>query len=233
MPSLLFNGKKRKILTDLFSTHHNTTPEIYEKIRSDNALITHRLELIQKKIDKWKPRTVLDFGCGTGGILFSLAQKFPSLTFIGYDPFEKFIHHAELFFRRENLSYTANIETIGEFNMVYSIDVLHHVDNLEDIIFRISERFSKIDNRYWLVIEPNSYNPYINLLQHRPGEAPFKVANFCLKAKESGLQIKKYYYYHLWPSAVKRIGKVGGFLERWLEFIPFFGGSIIIEIEKT
>ena len=37
-------------------------------------------------IKKWKPRSILDFGCGKGALLQMIREKYPHIHCLGYDP---------------------------------------------------------------------------------------------------------------------------------------------------
>jgi 2-polyprenyl-3-methyl-5-hydroxy-6-metoxy-1,4-benzoquinol methylase len=88
--------------------------------------------------EKWKPLSVLDYGCGKGAILEHLKKSLPNTTWHGYDPAVN--------------EYKNIIEK--EYDCVFSNDVLEHIepeylDNVLDHIWQLSRKsiWLRIDTR--------------------------------------------------------------------------------------
>ena len=87
-------------------------------------------------IKKWKPRSILDFGCGKGALLQTLEKKYPHINFIGYDP--------------AVLDY--NTLPTQKFDVVFCNDVLEHVEPL--YIDKVLNFIQTHSNKYvWLRID--------------------------------------------------------------------------------
>jgi len=208
-----------------FETHHTQSATEYESQRSQNALINHRKELIEQQFEKFEPKRILDLGCGTGGIVADMAGKFPNREFVGFDPENKFITFAQSKFILPNLKFTNALNTNIGFDLIYSIDVLHHVDNWQDFVPWVQSLLSPQGK--WLLIEPNSYNLYIYILQRRPGERPFATKQFSQQATRVGMKLERSFYYHLWPSGIKSVSAFGKYIENIIEKVPVLAGSVV------
>ncbi|WP_053379412.1 class I SAM-dependent methyltransferase [Nitrospira moscoviensis] len=84
-------------------------------------------------------RRVLDAGCGPEAQMAALlAGRYPTSSFVGWD-----LHLApQAHARRPNLSVVeADLKTLGEvetYDLVYSIDVLEHMDDVEGALDRLA-----------------------------------------------------------------------------------------------
>ena len=87
-------------------------------------------------MEKWKPNTFLDYGCGKGLILERLQMSYPQTSFTGYDPAVKI--------------YEKNPQ--GKFDCVFSNDVLEHIEPefINDVLIHINTLSSKY---IWLRID--------------------------------------------------------------------------------
>ena len=87
-------------------------------------------------IEKWRPQSILDFGCGKGALLQTLEEKYPHINFIGYDP--------------AVLDY--NTLPTQKFDVVFCNDVLEHVEPL--YIDKVLNFIQTHSNKYvWLRID--------------------------------------------------------------------------------
>ena len=64
-------------------------------------------------IKNYNPKTILDFGCGTGGLVRGLQEQYPNSIVSGYDP--------------GNSGYSDSIDN-RKFDMIVSTDVLEHIE---------------------------------------------------------------------------------------------------------
>ena len=90
-----------------------------------------------KFMELWKPKTVLDFGCGKGAILSKLQEQYPKVVWTGYDPAVRMFDMS-----LKNRS----------FDCIFCNDVLEHIepeylDTVLDNIFKLSK------NYVWLRID--------------------------------------------------------------------------------
>ena len=87
------------------------------------------LKQSEKYIKKYNPESVIDYGCGKGGVTLALQEAYPDMKVVGYDP--------------GNPTYAAKPE--GTFDMLISTDVLEHIEPqfLENVLRHMNELFTK------------------------------------------------------------------------------------------
>jgi len=66
-------------------------------------------KILEDAIEKYKPKTILDFGCGKGFLTKKLKQIYPNIEVTGWDP-----------------SHGTDLQ--GRYDMIVSTDVLEHVE---------------------------------------------------------------------------------------------------------
>ena len=121
--------------------------------------------------DKYDIRKIADFGCGPGISLLILAEKYPDLSFTGFDPSMSVIKQNRLKAKKLGLSnirfdceMLPDIKTIDKFDLIYCIATLHYVENIKGaiqnlykhvndsgfLIFNYPNRFSLFAYRNWI-----------------------------------------------------------------------------------
>ena len=87
------------------------------------------LKPIAKWIDKFKPTSVFDYGCGKGGFVKAITESYPDIKAIGWDP-----GHPDFKERAP-----------GPYDMLISTDVLEHIEPvfLDNVLKDVHETFSK------------------------------------------------------------------------------------------
>jgi SAM-dependent methyltransferase len=97
------------------------------------ALATHILPLVPGLTERLRRGIeVLDAGCGEGGVLLALAERFPESRFLGYD------HSAEAVFRAQRQARARDLENLrfevrdicelpaeARFDLITAFDVVH------------------------------------------------------------------------------------------------------------
>jgi trans-aconitate methyltransferase len=115
---------------DLANSWDNTRPkytlEIFEKITS--------------RLDKGKPYSILDFGCGTGLLCRYLSDNLPNARIEGVDVSSRMIEKA----RRncpEGSFYVGDILSLNlpHYDIVVSKDVFNHIDKIPEVFSRLNE----------------------------------------------------------------------------------------------
>src|ERR1700694_2944392 len=90
-----------------------------------------RQVFVESIIREAKPRTVLDFGCGTGTQLtWPLAEAFPQVSFLGIDSDQTTIAWARRQPALPNLTYATEDASGAErrYDMIIASEVLEHVE---------------------------------------------------------------------------------------------------------
>ena len=104
-----------------------------------------------------------EIGHGSGRLCYNIAKHFSKNKVYGFEINNGFVQYARNNFNLNNLTFEKlNIEEQSpkeQFNILISIDVLHHLDNIDKGINNINKCISK--NGYWIAIEPNIKNIYI------------------------------------------------------------------------
>ena len=88
------------------------------------------LKAIEKWIKQFKPESILDYGCGKGGVVLALKEAYPEISAIGWDP------------GMPDFNIPDNKKPA---DMLISTDVLEHIEPffLEDVLRDIYELFQK------------------------------------------------------------------------------------------
>ena len=88
------------------------------------------LKQTEKWIRKYSPKSIIDYGCGKGGVTLALQEAYPDMTVQGYDP--------------GNSNFNTRPE--GTFDMLVSSDVLEHIEPvfLENVLKHMNELFTKV-----------------------------------------------------------------------------------------
>jgi 2-polyprenyl-3-methyl-5-hydroxy-6-metoxy-1,4-benzoquinol methylase len=76
---------------------------------------------------------LLDVGCGTGLLDYSIAQRRPDLQIVGIDVDTRAVELAARYNRRPNLTFepTALADVQGKFDCISFVDVMHHTQEDE------------------------------------------------------------------------------------------------------
>jgi 2-polyprenyl-3-methyl-5-hydroxy-6-metoxy-1,4-benzoquinol methylase len=86
-------------------------------------------------IDECNPTSILDFGCGVGSLINTLASKYPQKNILGYDP--------------GNKNFSNKFEN-QKFDLVISTDVLEHVE--PEFLDQTLEFLKEKSNRFYHLI---------------------------------------------------------------------------------
>src|SRR5215813_7703276 len=104
-----------------------------------------RQVFVESIIRDTKPRTVLDFGCGTGTQLtWPLAKSFPQVSFLGIDSDQTTIDWARKQPVLANLSYAVQDDGGSEqrFDMIIASEVLEHVESPDQLLRQFHNRLA-------------------------------------------------------------------------------------------
>ena len=108
-------------------------------------------QLLREAIEKYRPKTILDFGCGKGFLSRKLQAEFPNISVTGWDP-----------------SHGTELE--GNYDMIVSTDVLEHVEpeyldeTIKDLYNRANiVQYHNIACYYATAILPNGMNAHLSV----------------------------------------------------------------------
>jgi SAM-dependent methyltransferase len=124
--------------------------------------IVKRLNYIEKAINDYKPKKILDIGCGTGEILtVPLARAFPEIKFVGVDDDTTSIE----FGRKKNIEvenltflYLDELDPAAKFEMIIASEVIEHVEQPEEFLSRLKGHLEP-DGQIIITL-PNGYGPF-------------------------------------------------------------------------
>lgn len=120
-------------------------------------------------ITRHRPRSVLDFGCGTGSQLTRpLAVANPDVEFVGVDSDEVSLNFARKQPALDNLHYCRMEDMAAErlFDMVIASEVIEHVDRPDEFLAMLYQRLQP-EGRLVLTV-PNGYGPFetMSFIEH-------------------------------------------------------------------
>ncbi|MBQ9832952.1 MAG: class I SAM-dependent methyltransferase [Clostridia bacterium] len=145
-----------------------STKKFYSVLKKDGGVTDHRNNVVAKNLSA-DSTVLLDYGCGDGSFLLSVADN--CKKGYGIDISESRIEAANKYASQRNVK---NAEFLvmdamnttfddGTFDMVVGNAILHHLD-LETSIKEIKRILKKDGAAYF--IEPLATNPIINLYRH-------------------------------------------------------------------
>lgn len=225
--------------------------EDYDSIVFPRVIRRKEIGLIKRELSSWKPKRILDFGCGGGWLSKVLASQ-------GYEVFGIDISYSLIKCARK-AAPLANF-VVGDcmnlpfreaaFDAVISMSTLHHVDvkrGLKEV-----RRVLKNEGMFML-IEPNKLNPLSEIGRklfpmetHTLGEEPFLPAQLRSYLALHGFEIKsfRYPFFSSFPlaRALKLLNSriprfflyIVNALERMFEHLPFLNSlnsTIVIVAE--
>jgi len=100
---------------------------------------------------------VIDVGCGTGHTTLALARRFPEVSFLGLDISRNSLAIARRRARQfkvpnvrfANADIRKDMVSFGQFRVVISTGVLHHLENLRDSFSQVAQL---VEDRGYLVV---------------------------------------------------------------------------------
>ncbi|MEO5931263.1 MAG: class I SAM-dependent methyltransferase [Candidatus Kapaibacterium sp.] len=123
--------------------------------------IKKRFEYISSLLAKFRPKTVLDFGSGTGtNLTIPLAEIFPETRFLGVDSDSSSVDYANSVNTSPNLSFALidQVKEQGPYDLIIASEVIEHVDEPGELLLFLRENLTP---RGKLILTmPNGYGPF-------------------------------------------------------------------------
>jgi SAM-dependent methyltransferase len=221
-------------------THFELPAAEYERSRQGH-LGRRRRELVAEELMKrdYGRGTVLEVGCGTGGLLAGLAADHHAVSFLGVDVEPKMVEHARERHEGGNVRYLlADLSTEPPSvtcDFAYSVDVLHHVRDLPRFLAGLHAML--VPGATWLAIEPNIFHPYIFWSQGRMRRAGLDEDHFRPWAveptlRETGFEVADRRFAFLFPGWLETVPAALAWLEAPLERFRFLGGSVVYRLRR-
>ncbi len=171
-------------------------------------------------------------------MLYELACRFPEVELVGIEVDSRMLDYARRRYRRPNLTYTLEGEAglpQSRFDVVLSIDVLHHVPDLPRLVGQMARALTP--DGVWLAVEPNILHPYLWLKQawmRRMGEEEdhFRPWRAEQAFRSAGLTWSKRYAF-LFPGWLPGLPAPLATVERALERVPVLGGAVVYRLTPS
>lgn len=212
------------------------TAHEYDRLRSGH-LLNRRFEIIRDLIagvKNGRPLKIAEIGAGTGILSFLVAGHFADCQVRAFDVNEGFVSYAGQRYKRDNLSFQAldieKAEGRGDFDVVITVDILHHLSDIAAAVRNIRDRLKAGGN--WIILEPNVFNFYIYLFQLLAKNEGLFSQSKTEKSLEEGFEIVEKKYAFIIHSIIKRPPGWLAELERRLENRKLLGGSVVYLLKK-
>jgi len=125
-------------------------------------------EVVRRLSRDFRPRRILDFGCGTGETCRLLAQAFPGADVVGADTSIEAVSWAAA--RQSgpvSFMLVSDLATAAPFDLCYLNGVLHHVPRSEQLAVVSGIRDSLSRSGHIAVFDNNPLNPGARLVMKR------------------------------------------------------------------
>ena len=172
--------REREFHDERFATDHRAS---LDRVYEGNAIVAWYREAV---LAAAAGRRVLEYGCGTGGVAFDVAEVATSVQAIDISPVAVQLVRDEA--ARRGVAVSADVmdaEALDlpddSFDLVCGTGILHHLDL--DASLREIHRVLAPTGRA-IFVEPLGHNPVINLFRavtpkmRTPDEHPLRVADF-------------------------------------------------------
>jgi SAM-dependent methyltransferase len=172
----------------------------------------------------FKPRHILDFGCGIGDTSKYLSELFPSAQVLGVDTAAQAIRYAQVHHANSHVRFETidSLPKEGHFDLAYCNGVFHHIPPAQRQAAAVLVYRSLAPGGRFALFENNPLSPGARMVMKR---IPFDRDAKTLYAgettrmlKESGFQqvlAPRFLFYFPRQLAALR------FSERWLTSLPF------------
>ncbi len=123
------------------------------------------MNFIAKEFKVKHAKNIIEVGCGHGANSEYLGELYDN--YIGLDYSEELVKIASKRYGNFKTKFVVDnikeIDKYGRFDIVIGIGILHHVDNIEEVLLKLKEIGH--ENTLYLFYEPQRGNPFIQLLR--------------------------------------------------------------------
>jgi len=160
-----FREKNDKELFNTISGKY-AEKDIYQVSKEARAFQVHcMMDFLKKEFEISKFGDVIEVGCGHGANSKYLQGHYQN--FLGVDYSSELIKIAKARYGNSHSRFAIdNIKDIdkhGQFDLIIGIGILHHVDNLEEVLKKLKEIGH--EKTIYLFYEPQKGNPIIQILR--------------------------------------------------------------------
>jgi SAM-dependent methyltransferase len=161
-------------MSDLFDLSEQYAEMLQQGLRlsgeDQEFFILGRIQHLKRQLPHgWKPRKILDFGCGTGNTAPHLAAAFPEAEIVGVDTAENAVAWAESKYGSPRLSFRRlqDMPETAAFDLCYTNGVFHHIAPLQrpGALRRI--RRALRPGGHFALFENNPWNPGTRMVMSR------------------------------------------------------------------
>jgi SAM-dependent methyltransferase len=185
-----------------------------------------RLDILRDRLLKLgadQPKSILDFGCGTGDSAIHLAKLWPEARVVGVDTSESLISVARLGSSGiESCEFHLVEQTpCGErFDLVYCNGVFHHIPPSERAAALRWIRSRTAPDAYFSLWENNSWNPGTKWVMRRipfdRDASPISPVGAVGMLKRNGFGILTVDYAFFFPRCLAALRPI----EKWMQSLP-------------
>lgn len=127
----------------------------------NNFFDKHKVRCIRRWIPNIKScKRILDFGCGTGGVMAELVSEFPFCVIAGFDTSDQMLAVArKRLYAQPYIEWPTEFEYSRTFDIVVVANVLHHVPKSERVAILRQISCVLSENGQIVVFEHNPINP--------------------------------------------------------------------------
>jgi SAM-dependent methyltransferase len=160
------------------SAEYDSVASAYQRHRWP---VQWKLDALTRELALSRPGIVIDAGCGTGDYMIAVRRSFPNHQFSGIDLSLQMLRVARL--RCDSAGLVLGraddawpIQT-GVAGLVYSIDVLQHLERL-DVLFREVHRVLREDGRLLVITDSEDDLRARSLTRFFPTTLPFNLGRY-------------------------------------------------------
>jgi len=184
----------------------------------------------------FRPRRILDFGCGTGDTTAALQRRFPASDIVGVDSADSALDVARGAYGSARVTFrdVATLGSAGVFDLCYVNGVFHHIEPADRLAAAMSIRDALAPGGLLALFENNPWNPGTRMVMKRipfdRDAQPLNVVELRRLLRAAGFEARhqgRFLFYFPKPLSPLRS------IERWLVRIPLGAQYWILAAKPT